>query len=62
MKNYTLREIQDLSKKFNYKYVSLLDQNNKEVVRQNLVNKQDEKYKEIFDYLETPGINNTYIF
>ena len=45
MKSYTLRELQDLSKKFNYKYVSLLDQNNKEVVRQNLANKQDEKYK-----------------
>lgn len=62
MKSYTLREIKMLCEKFNYKYVSLLDQNNKEVVRQNLANKQDEKYKEIFDYLETPGISNTYIF
>lgn len=62
MKNYTLREIKMLCEKFNYKYVCLLDQNNKEVVRQNLANKQDEKYKEIFDYLETPGISNTYIF
>lgn len=62
MKNYTLREMKMLCEKFNYKYVSLLDQNNKEVVRQNLANKQDEKYKEIFDYLETPGINNAYIF
>ena len=62
MKSYTLREMKMLCEKFNYKYVSLLDQNNKEVVRQNLANKQDEKYKEIFEYLETPGISNTYIF
>ena len=62
MKSYTLREMKELCKKFNYKYLSLLDQNNKEVVRQNLANKTDEKYKEIFDYLETPGISNTYIF
>lgn len=62
MKNYTLRELQDLSKKFNYKYVSLLDQNNKEILKPNLANKVDEKYKEIFNYLETPGISNFYIF
>jgi hypothetical protein len=60
MKNYTLREIQDLSKKFNYKYISLLDQNNKIIIPQNRLNKVDEKYKEIFDYLETPDISNIY--
>ena len=60
MKNYTLREIQDLSKKFNYKYISLLDQNNKVIIPQNRLNKVDEKYKEIFDYLETPDISNIY--
>lgn len=62
MKSYTLREMQELCKKFNYKYVSLLDQNNKTVVSQNLANKEDEKYKEIFNYLDTPGISNMYIF
>ena len=62
MKNYTLRELQDLSKKFNYKYVSLLDQNNREILKPNLANKVDEKYKEIFEYLETPGISNCYVF
>lgn len=62
MKNYTLRELKNLCEKFNYKYVSLLDANNKEVVRQNLANKEAEKYKEIFNYLETPGISNSYIF
>ena len=60
MKNYTLREIQELSKKFNYKYISLLDQNNKVIIPQNKFNKVDEKYKEIFDYLETPDISNIY--
>jgi hypothetical protein len=60
MKNYTLREIQELSKKFNYKYISLLDQNNKVIIGQNKINKVDEKYKEIFDYLETPDISNIY--
>ena len=60
MKNYTLREIQELSKKFNYKYISLLDQNNKVIIPQNRLNKVDEKYKEIFDYLETPDISNIY--
>ena len=60
MKNYTLREIQELSKKFNYKYISLLDQNNKIIIPQNKLNKVDEKYKEIFDYLETPDISNIY--
>ena len=60
MKNYTLRELQDLSKKFNYKYISLLDQNNKVIIPQNKFNKVDEKYKEIFDYLETPDISNIY--
>ena len=60
MKNYTLREIIDLSKKFNYKYVCLLDQNNKEIIKQNKANQLDEKYKEIFEYLDTPGISNVY--
>lgn len=61
MKNYTLRELKNNIDKFNFKYVSLLDIYNKPVIKQNLANQQDEKYKEIFAYLETPGISNAYI-
>jgi hypothetical protein len=61
MKNYTLRELRNNIDKFNFKYVSLLDIYNKPVIKQNLANQQDEKYKEIFAYLETPGISNAYI-
>ena len=38
----------------------MLDQNNKVIIPQNRLNKVDEKYKEIFDYLETPDISNIY--
>jgi hypothetical protein len=61
MKNYTLRELKNNIDKFNFKYISLLDIYNKPVIKQNLANQQDEKYKEIFAYLETPGISNAYI-